>query len=280
MKKLVIVLAIVLADGLPAGGAGEPADVRYQAYPAGFAGGSNAADIARQVVGPDGKVVFDAAGHRLLVWATPEAHAQLDPIIRELNVPPKNVRIDVEFRARTSDRQRPASAGARGSISADGAGIGVTARVRDDASRGSSVTKQTLVVTSGRQASLFVGETVPELGWLMEYAARGGYVAGPIAWQKVGACLVVEPVVLSGGASVRVRVTPELTGMVDGKPSRIRFASAATEVVVNDGVAMPIGGLDQSRDFFSRFLTGSGQSGSRYGLDITLTPHILGPAGH
>ena len=278
-KSGAILLMILLVRTLDATGAGALEDTVYQAYPAGFGGASNAVEIVQQVIGPDGRVIFDAAGNRLLVWATPAQHAQLAPIVRELNVPPRNVRIDVEFKTRTRNQDRSASVGAGGSVSAGGADLGVSARVRDDASRGHSVTRQTLVVTSGRQASLFVGETVPELDWLMAYAVRGGYVSGPLAWQKVGSCLVVEPVVIGDGPSVRVRVTPELSGTVDGRPSRIRFASAGTEVVVNDGVAISLGGLDQNSDVLSRFLIGAAKSGSRYALEITLTPHIDGRAG-
>jgi hypothetical protein len=49
----------------------------------------------------------------------------------------------------------------------------------------------------------------------------------------------------------------------------------ATEVVVNDGVPFSIGGLQDNKDFYSRFLMGVSQSGAHQSLDIELTANIV-----
>ncbi len=75
-----------------------------------------------------------------------------------------------------------------------------------------------------------------------------------------------------------MRVTPELSGVVEGRPERIRFAQAATELVVRDGETLQLGGFDQHRDFYDRFLIGSRRGGQAQSLAIELTPRVQ-PAG-
>jgi hypothetical protein len=48
---------------------------------------------------------------------------------------------------------------------------------------------------------------------------------------------------------------------------------------VQDGQTFQIGGMDKDNDFYSRFLIGFDRSGAQEALNITLTPHIVDPAG-
>jgi hypothetical protein len=74
---------------------------------------------------------------------------------------------------------------------------------------------------------------------------------------------------------IRIRITPELSGLVNGHSLRTRFSRVATEVVVQNGQTFQIGGLDRDTDFYSRFLVGVSRSGSQQSLDILLTPRIM-----
>jgi type II secretory pathway component GspD/PulD (secretin) len=138
---------------------------------------------------------------------------------------------------------------------------------------------QTLLVASGRQASLRVGESVPYVDWFVDYGTRYGYLQQSINWKDVGASLIVEPVVIGEGPMIRIRLTPELSGLVDGNVYRTSFSRVATEIVVQDGQTFQIGGLDKDEDFYSRFLIGFDRSGSRQALNITLTPRIVDSSG-
>jgi type II secretory pathway component GspD/PulD (secretin) len=96
-----------------------------------------------------------------------------------------------------------------------------------------------------------------------------------VNWQQVGSRLIVEPTVIGQGPMIRVRVTPELSGMVDGQPLHTRFAGATTEIVVKDGESFSIGGMAGDATFYSRFLVGRSDAGSQEQVDIVLTPHIM-----
>ena len=259
--------------------AADPAQApELRSYPIEFADGSNAVQVIQPLLGDAAKAAFDPLSHRLLVTATPAGHAIAAQVIRQIDVPPKNVRIDIEFNSR--GQKRDAGAAVQGkAVTTTGPGGRTTVRIGgqiDDSSTGDrSTTRQQLLVTSGREAYLVVGENVPYLEWLVGYGMERGYLRAETRWQRVGARLVVAPTVIGDGPTIRVRLTPELSGLVNGSPYRTRFTDVATEVIVTDGAPFPLGGLAEKKDFYSRFLVGMDRSNQKQDLDITLTARIL-----
>ena len=275
-----IALLTALAATLQAGEAPPP---EFRVYPLGFADASNTVAGVGALLGADGKVFYDDTSRRLMVLAPSNRHAQVAALVRDLDIPPRNVRIEVRYRGQGLETESRASVNgqARGVF---GPGTSRTTirlqpSVVQESTTVNSTTAQQLLVASGRQASIFVGETVPYLEWIMDYGVRYGLITRQVAWQQVGAALVAEPFVIGDGPMIRVRLTPELSGLVNGNPYRTRFTTLATEVVVNDGVPFSLGGLSDNRDFYSHFLVGMSRSGVRQNLDIELTARIVPASG-
>jgi type II secretory pathway component GspD/PulD (secretin) len=256
---------------------------RFEVYSLGFADAQSAMEMVKAVVGPTGSVSLDEANRRLLVVATGERHAQVADMMRKLNVPPKNVRIEVRFIGSSSQQKVGAGMDAAGKIvRSEGitrATIKVKPRIENTSITASSDVAQLLLVASGRQGVLRVGESVPYADWFVDYGLQWGILQRRIAWKDVGASLIVEPIVIGDGPMIRIRLTPELSGLVDGNVYRTSFSRVATEVVVQDGQTFQIGGLNKDNDFYSRFLIGFDRSGGQQALNITLTPHIVGASG-
>ena len=152
-----------LAALAAAAGAAAPDEEAVKTYSFGLADPAFAVEAARMVVGTNGSVVLEAAGHRLLVRAPTGVHARLKALMAEVAEPPRNVRIDVAFRDRSREKQT--SAAVDGGIVVDergsGARVRLTPRADQSRARTSAETQQSLVVASGREASMFVGEDVP-----------------------------------------------------------------------------------------------------------------------
>jgi type II secretory pathway component GspD/PulD (secretin) len=256
---------------------------RFEVYNLGFADAPSSVEMVKTIVGPTGSVSLDEANRRLLVVTTDEKHAQVANMMRKLDVPPRNVRIEVRFIESSNEKNVGADLGASAEIVRDegitSTKIKVKPRIENTTVAASSDVTQTLLVSSGRQGILRVGESVPYVDWLVEYGMRYGYLQQGVQWKDVGASLVVEPMVIGEGPMIRIRLTPELTGLADGNVYQTRFSRVATEVVVQDGQTFQIGGLDKDSDFYSRFLIGFDRSGNRQSLNITLTPHILEASG-
>lgn len=256
---------------------------RFEVYSLEFADAQSAVEMVKAIVGPTGSVSLDETNRRLLVVATDEKHAQVANMVRKLDVPPKNVRIEVRFIGSSSQQNTGAGIGASGEIVRDEGitrtTIKVKPRLENTSIAAASDVAQVLLVASGCQGVLRIGESVPYVEWLVGYGLRCGSLQQRINWKDVGASLIVEPIVIGEGPMIRIRLTPELSGLVDGNVYRTSFASVATEVVVQDGQTFQIGGLDKDEDFYSRFLIGFDRSGSQQKLNITLTPRIVSSAG-
>lgn len=259
------------------------AGMKTVVYPLLFGDPEALESFAKQVVADEGHVVLDGRGSRLIVVTTPDRHETLNEVLGKADAQTGNVRLDVRFHE--TGATRDTAAGVRGNgdvtIGRDGWSGSIelrpelrhhTTNVRDD-------TTQTLMVASGREAVLRVGEQVPYLDWLTTYGWQGGYLTSQVQWQDVGAFLVVTPTILHDGQTVHVRITPELRGLVDGQPLRTSFTSVATELYVRNGETVTLGGFGKDREFSSRFLIGQSRTGEQRTLDITLSPRIIGADG-
>ena len=63
---------------------------------------------------------------------------------------------------------------------------------------------------------------------------------------------------------------------MDGKPYEVRFTQVASEVTVDSGQTIQLGGFVQNQEFYSKFLIGLDSRGTQGRIDILLTPQIQG----
>lgn len=253
-------------------------DNRFEVYPLGLADGASIELMARTIVGADGTVTLDTRNQRLLVLATDAQHKRIAEIVSKTAITAKNVNIEVSFGGASSGREKEASVGGNVEVQRD-EGISrvhwkVQPRVIDRTVSETSNAKQQLLVASGREGRLRVGEQLPYLTWLVDYGLAHGAIREQVQWKDVGSFLIVEPTILGDGPLIRIRIIPELSGTVNGSPMQTRYAAAATEVTVTDGETVTIGGGEQNRDFYERFLFGVRRGGAAERISISLTPRI------
>lgn len=234
-------------------------------------------EAVRFLVGPDGNAIVDSTGQRLLVVTTPDRHAQISDLLKKFAPPTRNVLVEVRMNPVGRASETEASAEASGAFTIERDGIGGTVRLRPRVQHQSGAIEssvvQTLLVGSGREASLRIGEQVPYLEQILEYGARFGVVHSRIEWRDVGAFLNVQPTILGDGPQIRIRITPELRRL-DRGGERIRFTQLATEIIARDGETISLGGFGQHAQFYNYFLIGGRRGGAAESLQILLTPRI------
>jgi len=262
---------------------GQPGEEKvFEVHPLDFSDVFATEQAVETLVGDEGNVILDAPNHRLLVYTTPLLHKRIAALLEKVSLPSKNVRIDVVFAQAGTERDSRAAIHGQGDVIIHPDGVDgrivLQPELKHEVTETSGHTTQSLLIASGREGHLLVGEQIPYQEWLIDYGRRWGYVEGHLAWQNVGAKLVVQPTVLSDGKHIRVRLTPELSGLVDGQPYHTQFAKVATEVVVADGESFRIGGLAKDNEFYSRFLVGGARGNSQQNMDITLTPRVVLPS--
>lgn len=237
-----------------------------------------ALEVVQGAVGANSNVVLDRKNLRLLVMGTEAEHEMIKGMMEKISMPPVNVRIEVRFREQGRQTEEEISAKVKGSIGGGKpATIEIQPRVVNQLSTTSSDTAQILLVASGREGRLQIGESVPYLDWFSNYGRRWGYFDTEIKWRDVGSYLVVRPRVIGDGPRIHVTLTPELSGLVDGNPYRVEFKRAATELTTRSGETVRIGGAGKNEDFYDRFLVGYRKKTGRNKLDIELTPYLQRP---
>jgi type II secretory pathway component GspD/PulD (secretin) len=272
---VVLLLALCLPSAWAAAG------MRVEVYPLGLMDFELASRIAGEIVSKDGKLFPDKAGNRLIVLETDERHAELQQALRKLNVPPRHVRIQVAFEGAAAARGSSLSVGGQttvGGVTVRGgpptrgsSSISVSGGQMDATT--SSLVQQELLVISGGKARLFVGEQVPYADWFWAWGLQQGLWAGSVQWRDVGARMVVEPYVLD--RRIRLRLTPEFSYLLDGRRAATAIETMTTEVVVEDGQELDLGGLAAgNREFTTRFLTGYTHMGEKRSLGIKLRARI------
>lgn len=209
----------------------------FQVHPLLFADPALAAEQARALVGPDGRVTLDAPNNRLAVIATVEEHAQIAGLIKQLSVPPRNIKIEVRILEAGQSGERGCGGTVRGAIS--------------------------------------VGAEVPFVDWFFDYGVRTGYLKSATRWEQVGTRLLVEPRVVGEGQTIQVKLVPEFSYLVAGKPFAVAFVNAATKVTVANGQEFHVGGAAKDQEFYRRFLVGGSCAGQTCSVDIVLKPTIL-----
>jgi len=272
-----ILITFVLAPFVFADDNGEP--MKTIVYPVLFGDPTALEIISKAIVEDEGHVVLDASGKRLIIATTPSRHAKLNEVIGQYDISTDNVRIDVQFKraARQKDSGFSVKGGGGVVIGPNGTSgtITIQPEVHHTTVESSGNTVQSLLVASGREASLRVGESVPYLDWITNYGWNGGFTETQIQWQEVGSFLIVQPVILSDGSTINIKLTPELRGLVGGNPYRATFSALTTEVMIRDGETMSIGGTMNDQEFYSKFLVGIDRSGLTESLDILLSPRIM-----
>jgi type II secretory pathway component GspD/PulD (secretin) len=263
----------------------QQAQLKSVAYPIHYGDRQEIVEVITAFVSDEGKVAWNAPSGRLIVTTTESNHLQIAEILKIMDTPPKNVQIEVRINTFGKEHDSGVGIDPSGSIELSEDKIRhkfkFKGHARDRRSSRDSMTSQLLVVTSGREAALDVGTSVPFVDWLFMVGQNWGYVElePQIEYRDVGARLWIQPTVVGHGPLITVKVIPELSYVVEGKRRTIRYIKATTTVTGRDGHPLTIGGSGQSSQFYDRFLAGLDSSGQSGSTQITLIPRILSTTG-
>lgn len=250
----------------------------FRVYSLGFISPAVAEEAVQAALGPDGKVTIDVTTNRLIVYGTPKEHQEIEQLLKTLNVPASQVRIDVAISEQTLGKESGIQLESRGTLNIKSIGksnLWFKPKIQSSKTKETTHSTQTLLVSSGYEGELAVGERVPYLEWLMVYGMQKKYLFARLQWNRVGSRLVVKPTVVGDGSHIRIQATPQLSGFVLGKPHHVRFVDMTTEVTVKDGETVVLGTANQNHEFYSRFLVGYNRAQRQTSLSIHLTPHIV-----
>lgn len=191
-------------------------------------------------------------------------------------IPPGHVKVTVEFRQEGQRAQRGIEVKGRRRggtvIQVDPKGVTGSARVQVQESQRTIRRKveSFLLVQDGGEASLTVVEQVPEVVWFQQYARRHSHITQAVVFRQVGTFLAVRPTILPD-KRIRVKITPQISYRSDQGHGTIALVEASTEVVVQPGQPIMIGGTEGRGEIMRQFLLGYERVNQANQVSIVLT---------
>jgi len=188
----------------------------------------------------------------------------------------RHVRVSIEFRQTGKDDRTDVQGSGRivvhdGRLGGSGTRIGTESRT-------TTVTRTSgifTIVQDGGDSTLQVATRVPyeDVQFYRDYARGGGYAVRGIAFENVGTSLKVHADVLSG-RQIRLRLVPSVSYFSADGSGAIDFTDAATELVVEDGKPVTIGGGTTETEALTRRILGYGSSRSQSESSIVLRANL------
>ena len=266
------------------------------------------------VVSENLRMTIDERSNSIIFYTTGEAYQSLLPIIRRLDVMPKQILLDATIAEVTlSDefsqgfefafRSGKLSGGTLGNFGTAGmGGLGLNwqdgfdqllANLSASSSLVNVLSNPTLVVRDGVSANISVGNDIPTIGATTSDPIQSDRQTTVINYRKTGVSLTVTPTINAQGLVVleidqQISNTSETGPSISGSPS-IFERSIQTEVLAQSGQTVLLGGLISENTaandsyvpglaripLLGHLFRGRSESAEKTELVIFITPRVI-----
>ncbi|WP_077536095.1 secretin N-terminal domain-containing protein [Pseudoalteromonas aliena] len=272
-------------------------------------------NAVQTVEGDNMRLVVDERANALIFYSTGQYYQELQPIIRQLDIMPKQVMMEVviaEVKLTGSFAkgvqyaiQSGAATGRTENINFNTAGkgafsysiVGLPGNISVNLSQSDGLvnvlSRPTLLVRDGVSASISVGDDIPTVGSTTTDPINSERQTTTVQYRKTGVDLTVTPTVNAQGTVIMTiqqsisNITPDSSG-AEGNPS-IFERKLSTEVVAGDGQTVMLGGLISenksngaasvpffgSLPVFGHLFRSDSRSSDKTELVILVTPRIV-----
>ncbi|MCJ8294470.1 MAG: general secretion pathway protein GspD [Colwellia sp.] len=273
---------------------------------------SSTRDKPRSASGKGMKMVVDERSNSLIFYTSGTAYQQLLPLIKRLDVLPKQVLLEVMIaEVKLTDTFKAGikfdltnkgvanivggfdlTSGSSGlSYILSGAQGSITASLLQTNSHVNVLSKPTLLVRDGVQASITVGDDIPTVGEIVSDPINGSRTS--VVYRKTGVDLKVKPTINARGVVI-MEISQKISNQAPGDDSVagspiIFERTITTEVIAESGQTIVLGGLisdnrtrgNTSVPFFSslpligEFFNTKSDSKDKTELVVLVTPRII-----
>lgn len=272
---------------------------------------SNARSRIRTASSKDMKMVVDERANTLIFLATGEAYQQLLPLIKRLDILPKQVMLEVVIaEVKLTDafksgvnfnltNQGDASLSGGFNLGSSATGLSyvltgakgsVNINLLQSNDNVNVMSRPSLLVRDGVTASITVGDDIPTVG---STVVDNGISTASVVYRKTGIDLKITPTINARGVVI-MEIDQKISNQVSGGESVagspiISERTISTEAIAESGQTIVIGGLisenrtvnDTSVPFFSsipligHLFNTKGDSKDRTELVVLVTPKII-----
>ncbi|MDD4870936.1 MAG: hypothetical protein PHR77_10275, partial [Kiritimatiellae bacterium] len=140
-------------------------EATFKTYPLLTSDTNTIFEVVRAITGDKGKIFLYRPANELLISATSNQHAQISALLKEINIPSPNIRIDIAFLQTGKETDFGVGATGKGNVKVEqnktSYQVEFKPYIRGQSTIITDNNNQTVVVKSGKQASIFMGHEVP-----------------------------------------------------------------------------------------------------------------------
>lgn len=231
--------------------------------------------IVKPLVSPYGFISADVPSNSLIVIDNPAYVKRIRELVSRIDQPVPQLKIRVQYGYHEAAKEQSVST--RGKIEIGDATIGVGQKREEGVDVELSSEKRqrqmdgeyTVIVRSGSTAYISSGYDVPYPERWSRLSHKHGHIRGPVTFKKVDTGYDIRPVLM--GNNVQIEIMPHISYLNPrGLREPIRFAEAATQVVVPLGQWVEIAGTTDSQREINREIWGGGQASGEKELSMRL----------
>ena len=228
--------------------------------------------VLRPLLAPGESV--NSMDNRLIVRATPATLALIEKTLSEIDTARRNLRISVRQaglnestqdshglsgRVQTGNTRIVVSDTHRGGVSVSGTGTNSALQVRTErhSTRSRSNSTQNLTVIDGGRGFLRVGESIPDVQQFLVWVGHRPALATGVQYRDVTTGFEVEPRIV--GERILLTVSPRLAFRADHGVQTVDFQELRTQLTVQPGEWVDLGGIVGNAHELNRRILGSHQ---------------------
>jgi type II secretory pathway component HofQ len=231
--------------------------------------------IVKPLVSQYGFISADVPSNSLIVIDNPAHIKRIRELVARIDQPVPQLKIRVQYGFRNTKREQAVSA--RGKVEIGDATIGVGKKkdegvdidLSSDERQRQHNSEYTVMVRSGSTAYISSGYDVPYPERWSRLSRKHGHIRRPVTFKKVDTGYDIRPVLV--GNNVQIEIMPHISYLDPrGLRKPIRFAEAATQLVVPLGQWVEITGTTARQQEINREILGAGTASGEDELSMRL----------
>lgn len=229
--------------------------------------------VIRPLLGPDD--ALSGTDYRLIIRASDAKLKEIERILPQLDVAPRQLRITVQQVVNADDTHDSQSLSGETSVGGarimlpgkPGGNRGIVVQQGDlqyhitrRTASSDNGTTQTILAQDGQRALIRIGQSVPHVQEILALSRNQAVITRGVALQDVTTGFEVVPHVR--GNSVRIEITPRLSTLQDPATGLADFQELSTTIEAKLGEWIDLGAVLGSRDEVDRAILASGSAAS------------------
>lgn len=250
---------------------------QMQLYPADFIDRDAFREAVISFLGNKKKIIYNKRNREFMIFADNNQHKQINDIYKKIESDLKMIRVVISKKSSLIENKRGGlKTGAEISLKNREVRSMVNFKYKftTDKKSLSSDSSQTLLVLTGHDAFIEVGEYSPHEDWFINFGINNGFISRGLRYQFSGSRVLIRPTLLNDGR-ILLTIVPEYSLLCGDKNNSIRVTSLQSEIIVSEGEVFKLTENEQNNEFYDLFFQSRSPAGTFQKDELWVRAYIV-----